>query len=317
MIPSIHTDMTKHKLNGVIAPILTPFNDDSSFNPELYLWHARWLLRQGIHFISPFGTTGEALSLSADERMRALDVLIDGGIDPARLMPGAGLCNLDDTRKLCLHAVNRGCAAVMTLPPFFFKNASDEGLYVYFSRLIEAVNHPDLRICLYHIPPLAGIGFTPSLAGRLATDFPDTVVAYKDSSGDFENTRAVIAAAPGIAVFPGAETFLRPGLESGAAGCISATCNVNPAGIRKVFDQITGAVEAGSVDRAEAEMKAIRKLIESYAPIPAMKGLLATCRSDERWRNVRPPLLSASSGETTSLIADLAGRLPDLEETIK
>ncbi len=305
--------MPNHKLTGVITPILTPFNDDLSFNPELYVRHAHWLLRQGIHFISPFGTTGEALSLSADERIRALDALIDGGIDPARLMPGAGLCNLHDTKKLCLHAVNRGCAAVMTLPPFFFKNASDEGLYVYFSRLIEAVNHPGLRICLYHIPPMAGIGFTPSLAARLATGFPETVVAYKDSSGDFENTRAVIAAAPGIAVFPGSETFLRPGLENGAAGCISATCNVNPAGIRRVFDLVTGAVD-DDPDPAEVEMKDIRKLIEGYAPIPAMKGLLAARRADERWRNVRPPLLPSSSGKTTDLIADLADRLPDLEE---
>ncbi len=308
--------MTNHKLTGVITPILTPFNDDLSFNAELYLRHAHWLLQQGIHFISPFGTTGEALSLSAGERIRALDALIDGGIDPARLMPGTGLCNLHDTKKLCLHAVNRGCAAVMTLPPFFFKNASDEGLHVWFSRLIEEVNHPGLRICLYHIPPMAGIGFTPSLAGRLATDFPGTVVAYKDSSGDFGNTRAVVAAAPGIAVFPGSETFLRPGLENGTAGCISATCNVNPAGIRRVFDMVTGAMSADP-DRAEAEMKDIRKLIEDYAPVPAMKGLLAVRRADERWRNVRPPLLPASAEKTSNLIADLADRLPDLQETIK
>ncbi len=308
--------MPNHKLAGVITPILTPFNDDLSFNPELYVRHARWLLQQGIHFISPFGTTGEALSLSAGERIRALDALIDGGIDPARLMPGTGLCNLHDTKKLNLHAVNRGCAAVMVLPPFFFRNASDEGLYVYFSRLIGEVDHPGLRICLYHIPPMAGIGFTPSLAARLATDFPETVIAYKDSSGDFENTRAVIAAAPGMAVFPGSETFLRPGLENGAAGCISATCNVNPAGIRGVFDRVTGAVDA-SPDRAEAEMKEIRKLIEGYAPIPAMKGLLAVRRSDERWRNVRPPLLSSSSEKTVNLITDLADRLPDLEDLAK
>ncbi len=303
-------------MSGVITPILTPFNDDLSFNFELYLRHAHWLLQQGMHYISPFGTTGEALSLTADERINALDALINGGIDPARLMPGVGLCNLSDTKKLCLHAVDRECAAVMALPPFFFKNASDEGLHVYFSRLIEKVDHPGLRICLYHIPPMAGIGFTPSLAGRLATDFPETVVAYKDSSGDFENTRAVIAAAPDIAVFPGAETFLRPGLENGAAGCISATCNVNPAGIREVFDIATGKI-AADLDRAEAEMKSIRNLIEGYVPIPAMKGLLAVRRSDERWRNVRPPLLPSSFEKTTNLIASLAGRLPDLKETIK
>lgn len=108
----------RKKMSGVVTPILTPFNDDLSFASDLYLAQARWLLEEGIHFISPFGTTGEALSMTVAERLAALDALIDGGIDPAVLMPGTGLCNLQDTAMLCRHAVERGCAAVMTLPPF-------------------------------------------------------------------------------------------------------------------------------------------------------------------------------------------------------
>ena len=73
-----HTRMT-----GVVTPILTPFNDDLSFNAELYVSHAHWLLANGIHYISPFGTTGEALSMSVSERISAVDALIDGGINPA------------------------------------------------------------------------------------------------------------------------------------------------------------------------------------------------------------------------------------------
>ena len=298
-------------MTGVVTPILTPFNDDLSFNPELYVSHAHWLLENGIHYISPFGTTGEALSMSVSERITAVDALIDGGINPAALMPGAGLCNLPETVELCRHAVQRGCAAVMTLPPFFFKNASDEGLYAHFVRLIETINSPDLKICLYHIPPMAGIGFTPALAGRLASEFPDTVVAYKDSSGDFENTRAVVAAAPNISVFPGAETYLRPGLEIGCAGCISATCNINPGAIRHVFDVATGAAE-GDLDQVTDAMVAFRKNVEGYAPIPAMKGLLAHSRADNRWRNVRPPLVAASEDQTAGLISKLGNSLPDL-----
>ncbi|WP_423906921.1 dihydrodipicolinate synthase family protein [Candidatus Spongiihabitans sp.] len=296
--------MMTTKMTGVIAPILTPFNDDLSFARELYVSHAHWLLQQGIHYIAPFGTTGEALSMSVGERISAVDTLIDGAIDPGVLMPGAGLCNLDDTVTLCRHAVQRGCAAVMTLPPFFYKNASDDGLYAYFVRLIEAVNNVRLKICMYHIPPLAGIGFTPDLARRLARNFPDAIVAYKDSSGDFENTQAVIAAAPNLAVFPGSETFLRSGLEYGAAGCISATCNVNPAGIRHVFDVATAAKQ-GDLDRVADEMAAFRKRIEGDALIPAMKGLLARQRGDRRWRNVRPPLLSVSEADTQALIDSL------------
>jgi len=303
--------MNKKKLAGVITPILTPFNNDLSLAPDLYVSHAHWLLDQGINYISPFGTTGEALSVSLKERMEALDILIKGGIDPSVLMPGTGLCNLEETKTLCLHAMDHGCAAVMTLPPFFYKNASDDGLYAYFVQLIETINRDDLKICMYHIPPLAGIGFTPELAGRLASNFPDIVVAYKDSSGDFENTKKVIEAAPGIAVFPGSETFLRDGMDNGGAGCISATCNVNPAGVRNVFDVRTGAKE-GDLDHLNDEMKTFRKNVEGYVPIPAMKGLLAEKRGDSRWRNVRPPILPAREKDTRELIKKLGDMLRPL-----
>ena len=298
-------------MKGVITPILTPFNDDLSLASDLYVSHAHWLLQQGMHYLSPFGTTGEALSMSVDERLAAVDALIDGGIDPARLMPGTGLCNLPETLRLCRHAVERGCAGVMTLPPFFFKNASDDGLYAYFDRLINTLDNPGLRICLYHIPPMAVVGFTPSLAGRLAQDFPDVVVAYKDSSGDFSNTQAVIAAAPSLSVFPGAETFLKDGVAAGGAGCISATCNVNPAAIRAVYDLATGDSD-GDLEAANDAMVSFRKNIEGYAPIPAMKGLLADQRGDDRWRHVRPPLLAANQAQTAALTELLGDSLPAL-----
>ena len=303
--------MNQTKMAGVTTPILTPFNDDLSFAPDLYIRHAAWLLENGIHYIAPFGTTGEALSMSLEERLAAVDALIDGGIDPAVLMPGAGLCNLPETLTLCRQALDRGCRAVMLLPPFFYKNASDDGLYAYFNRLIETLDRADLRICLYHIPPLAGIGFSPSLTGRLAREFPGTVIAYKDSSGNFDNTRAVIAAAPEISVFPGSELFLRQGLGHGGMGCISATCNVNPSGVRHTYDVATGAKE-GDLDRLNDEMTAFRKTVEGYAPIPAMKGLLAKLRNEPRWRNVRPPFLPAGEMDTKLLIEKLGKMLKPL-----
>ncbi len=113
-------NMNQEKMTGVTTPILTPFNDDLSFAPDLYVSHAAWLLDQGIHYISPYGTTAEALSMSVAERLTAVDQLIEGGIDPSVLMPGTGLSNLEETVTLCRHAVNHGCAAVMTLPPFFY-----------------------------------------------------------------------------------------------------------------------------------------------------------------------------------------------------
>ncbi len=296
---------------GVITPLLTPFNEDLSLALDLYQEHAHWLLAQGTHHLAPFGTTGEALSLSLEERLTALDALIDDGIDPARLMPGVGLCNLPETLTLCRHAVERGCVGVMTLPPFFYKNATEEGLYAYFDQLIHMVDEPDLRICLYHIPPMAGIGFSPMLAGRLAEQFPDVVVAYKDSSGDFNHLQAVLKAAPRLSVFPGAETWLWEGMKAGGAGCISASCNINPVAVRRVYDLIVGDQE-GDLAASNEAMVEFRRTIEGYAPIPAMKGLLAMGRAEPRWGNVRPPLQAVNETETTVLRTRLDDSLQPL-----
>ena len=188
------------------------------------------------------------------------------------------------------------------LPPFYIKPVSDEGLYAYFASLVEAVGGSGLKICLYHIPPMATTGFSPALTARLATDFPGIVVAYKDSSGDWENTLSIVDAAPDISVFPGSERFLRRGLENGCAGCISATCNINPAGIRAVYDAKTSHDSSSDLDRIEARMLSVRERVEGYAPIPVMKGVLSGQYGDNRWANVRPPLLPARDQDVAALI---------------
>lgn len=278
-------------MRGVIAPVLTPFADGRIAH-DLYIAHCRRVLEEDAHALAPFGTTGEATSVTVSERIAALEALVRAGLPPERLMPGTGLCALSDSVMLTRHAASLGCAAVMVLPPFFYVNASEDGLTRYFSELIEAVAMPGLRICLYHIPPMAGIGFSPELAARLAKMYPETVIALKDSSGDFANTEAVIAAAPELAVFPGSETYMLEGLRAGGRGCISATCNVNVVRIRAVYERAVSGDDDG-LDQANAAMIRVRKAFEARGPIPAMKALLAHKTGDSRWLNLRAPFLDA------------------------
>jgi len=285
--------MSSDRFKGVITPILTPYNDDMSIATDLYLTHAGDCLAAGSHYLSPFGTTGEALSNSARERMAVLEALITSGTArPDQLMPGTGLCSLEETLTLSRHAVDLGCAGVMTLPPFFYVGASDEGLYRYFSNLIEGVGSADLKICLYHIPQMSGMAVSPGLTARLNEAFPDTVVAYKDSSGNWDNTQAVIEAAPGVSVFPGSESFLLKGLALNGGGCISASCNSNVAAIRRLYEFGT----LGDTAQAAALEPAInrhRKAIEAAGLIPALKSLKAFQSGDARWLNLRAPLEAA------------------------
>ncbi len=295
------------RFGGVITPILTPYNDDMSIAQDLYLAHAAACLAGGAHYLSPFGTTSEALSNSSRERMEILELLISSGTaQAAQLMPGTGLCSLEETVTLTRHAVDLGCAAVMTLPPFFFVNAGDEGLYRYFSALIETVASDDLRICLYHIPQMAGIGISPTLAARLNRAFPDTVVAYKDSSGNWDNTKAVIEAAPGLSVFPGSESFIIQAMQIGGAGCISASCNSNVTAIRALYEQCA----AGDWDGAKSALDAVnlhRQAIQGGGLIPALKSLKAHQTGDARWRNMRAPLENAEA----AIGVEMAATLPE------
>lgn len=287
---------------GTIAPILTPFEDDGRIARDLWISHAKWVLGQGAHFLSPFGTTGEALSVSLRERMQALEWLVEAGIAPDRLMPGTGVTALPETVELSAHAVGLGCAAVMVLPSFFYTGAGDNGQARYYSELIEKVAKPSMRVILYHIPQNSGVPVSPALTARLSKAFPDTVVAYKDSAGDWNNTAAVIAAAPDISVFPSSEAQLTKGLASGAAGCISATVNLNAAAIRRLYD---AAREGEDVTEADAAVKAFRKVIQDAGLIPAMKAMLAVKSGDRRWLNLRAPHENATLENGQALIAAL------------
>lgn len=288
---------------GVIAPILTPFNDDYSIATDLYVAHARHLLDTGCAAIAPFGTTGEALSIGIDERIAAVRALIDGGIDPANMIAGTGLSNVADTVRLSRACLDMGCAAVMTLPPFYYKDVTEDGLYAYFAQLLAALG-PAARIFLYHIPPLAVVGIPPQLAARLHRDFPAEVVGIKDSSGDWSNTRALLDI-DGLIVYPGSELPLPDALELGAAGCISATANTNGAAIGRVVALYDG----GEPDAARAlhvEVARYREIIQEYAPIPAQKRLLAARTGDARWARVRPPLTAMTEQAGRELAARLA-----------
>ena len=286
------------EIRGVIAPILTPFNDDQSVASDLYVAHAKSLFEQGCAGIAPFGTTGEALSVGIDERIDAVRALIDGGIDPARMIPGTGLSNVVDTARLSRTCLDLGCAAVMTLPPFYYKGVTEDGLYEYFRQLIATIGS-DARIYLYHIPPIAIVGVPPALAARLHTDFPQQIVGIKDSSNDWENTRALLAI-DGMIVYPGSELPLIDALELGAPGCITATANINAGAIAAVVD----LYDQGDVTAARElheTVKRVRLLIQEHGPIPAQKRLLALATGDPRWANVRPPLTAMSEAAGRAL----------------
>jgi 4-hydroxy-tetrahydrodipicolinate synthase len=290
------------RIKGVLAPVITPFNADLSPDAQRFTAQCRWMLSQGSG-LAIFGTNSEANSLSVNERIALLDALLAADVDAARMMPGTGCCALTDTVRLSEHATKAGCAGVLMLPPFYYKDVTEEGLYRSFAEVIERVGDARLRIYLYHIPPVAVVGITPQLVERLLKAYPSAIAGMKDSSGDWNNTKIFLDAfaKSGFDVFVGSETFLLQNMQTGGAGCISATANVNPAAIDKLYREWRNA-DAGAQQEA---LNAVRKATGQYVMIPALKAVVAHYASDPVWATVRPPLVALPKDQAAKVIQDL------------
>jgi 4-hydroxy-tetrahydrodipicolinate synthase len=292
------------RIRGALSPVVTPFDSDFNPDPARFVVHCQWLVSQGSG-LAVFGTNSEANSLSLNERLALLDALLSAGVDPRRMMPGTGCCSLSDSVKLTEHAVKAGCAGVLMLPPFYYKGVSDEGLYRNFSEIIERVGDSRLRIYLYHIPPVAVVGITPNLVERLLKKYPTAIAGMKDSSGDWKNTKTFLDAfaKQGFDVFAGSESFLLANMRNGGAGCISATANVNPAAIDKLYREWQNA----DADAQQKALDVVRGTFgnSKYVMISALKAGIAQYTGDDQWCTVRPPLVELSKEQRASLAAEL------------
>ena len=293
------------RITGVLSPVVTPFKADFSPDAERFVRQCRWLLSQNVG-LAVFGTNSEANSLSVEEKVELLDRLVAAGLDPARMMPGTGHCALTDSVRLTAHAAKAGCGGVLMLPPFYYKGVSDEGLFRSFAEVIERVGDPRLRVYVYHIPPVSQVPITLTLIERLLKAYPGTVAGVKDSSGDWSNTKAMLDAfAPsGFDVFAGSETFLLANMRGGGKGCISATANVNPGPIARLYATWQGA----DADVQQARLDEIRGTFQKFPMIPALKAAIAHYGGDPAWATVRPPLVNLAADSAAALASELDKR---------
>jgi len=289
-------------LDGVWCPAMMPLDEKLEPDTRKFIDHCHFVLNEGCHGLVMFGTTGEANSFSVEERIRLLDAAIDAGLPADRMMVGTGCAALPDTVQLTRHAVDRGALGILMLPPFYYKDASDEALASSYDRVIEGVGTGDFRLVLYHIPDVSGVPITPELVDLIQARHPKTLSGIKDSTGDWDHSKMLISRFSDLAVFPGAENLVADGLEIGGAGCISAGCNVNASAIRALYET---ALKGDDVTAQHADVEKVRKILQRYALIPAMKQMIADARNDPGWTRLRPPLMPLSDSDAEALRADL------------
>ena len=299
------TAAQNNRPRGVFAAALTPLKDDLSPDIGATIGHYRWLLDEGCDGIVCLGTTGEANSFSLDERLALLDAL--GATDlPAKLVVGTGCCAVPDTVRLSKKALEIGAAGVLVLPPYYYKGVSDDGLYAAYAETIERIGDPALKLYIYHFPKMTALDIGLELIGRLIAAYPDNVVGLKNSSGDWDNIAAMIEAFPGFDVFAGSEEFLLPTLKSGGPGCMSATVNLLAPQSAEVYAKWQDAGADPGAEALQEHLTALRRTISQFAPIPAMKAMMARRSGQGSWAKVRPPLIALEAAQTERLAAALA-----------
>lgn len=293
-------------IRGVYCASATPLTADGEPDFERFKAHARQLIADGCNGIALLGTTGEANSFSISERQALLEAALSAGIAPDQLLPGTGQCAVPDTVALTRHALSLGVTGVVMLPPYYYKQPSDDGIFAAYARTIEKIGDNRLRVILYHIPQMSAVPLSHALIARLIEAFPRIVAGIKDSAGDFANMQKMVETFPGFTVLAGADPLMKPLLEAGGSGCITATSNIVAPQLATVFRHYADQERKADVDAAQERIVRLRTVSSTYGLIPTVKALLARRYADPAWANVRPPLMPLTEAQRAALDAAMA-----------
>ncbi|AVO36326.1 dihydrodipicolinate synthase family protein [Pukyongiella litopenaei] len=291
-------------MQGIVAAVPTPVDEDLSPMRQPFLDHCRWALANGCDGLNILGSTGEANSFDAATRRAVMGWAADA-LDVSRLMIGTGTPALADTIRLTLHADDLGYPVALVLPPYYYKPGTDDGLFRWFEALDSALTGRRIRIFFYNFPQMTGIGLPPGLIARLHRAHPQRFTGIKDSSGDLAWCRDLARRLPGFAVFPSSETSLEEAARSGFAGVISATVNLSAPLCGRVWAD-RARPDPALLDR----IGTIRTAISRHPLVPAVKYLVGRqLGQPAQWTNVVPPFTSLADGARRDLDHLFASRI--------
>lgn len=287
-------------MKGIYAAVLTPVDESLAPDAVRALPYYRQLLERGCDGLNLLGTTGEAMSFSAKQRVRFMEAMASSGLPMERTMAGTGAASLDDAVTLTGAAFACGFAAALIMPPFFFRDAGDDGILRFYAALFKRTNPPPNRVLLYNFPRMSGVAFRPPLVARLVAEFPQTIAGIKDSSNDARLQSEILQAHRGFAVFPGSESDLIAAKRRGDAGCISGSVALWP--------EIARAVFRDEDDVQARRLAQLRAALDGVPFIPAVRYLTARQRDEPEWECAMPPQRSLTAEERRVLRAECEGR---------
>jgi 4-hydroxy-tetrahydrodipicolinate synthase len=285
------------QLHGLYPALMTPIDAHGQLDTQRGIAHAKHLIASGCDGVTLFGTTGEGPAFSVQERKQFLDDLVRAGIPAQQIVVCSAAASNVDQIELGKHAVKHDCAAFLVLPPFFFRNPSEQGVIDAVAEVIDGIGAPNLAVILYHIPQLTTVHFTDAIIRALIARYPTQIFGVKDSAGNLDHALGLVKTFPTLKIFVGAEEHIAPTMSIGGAGSVCGLANIAPRLMSRIIKNPKNVSEQ---DRAT--IGKLLGLIGAYSFVNVFKIILAEQKNDAAWLRVRAPMAQLSQHDAQKIV---------------
>ena len=303
------------KISGVYCAVITPLKNNLSINPDLHLRHCQSLMQKGLDGLVIFGTNGEASSFSVTQKIKSIEFLLENRIDASNLLIGTGSSSLEDAIELTKFSVKIGAKASLTIPPFYFKNVTDDGVIAYYRNVIEQSGDNNFKFLLYNIPQHSGVTINFNIIENLLKLYPNNVVGLKDSTGDMDNMLKTIKYFNDFAVFCGNGALALHTSRRGGAGAITGDANITAKLLSFIMHNFRNEKQIENFENLQILIEKIRNVLNSHEQISLLKAYYSVADNMDEWNNVMPPLKridNPSNNKQVTALLDLVGQINNL-----
>lgn len=226
----------------LLTAMVTPFNANGSVNYEKAADLAEWLINNGSDGLVVAGSTGEAATMSAEEKLELFRVVVNRINKRVPVIAGTGSNNTADSVKMTKMAEAMGVDGALIVGPYYNK-PTQEGFYQHFAAVAQSTGLP---IIVYNVPGRTASNISPAIVARLAADF-ENIVAIKEAAGNVAQVAELYSVLPEeFTIYSGDDGLILPFMSVGATGLISVLSNIGSG----ILQDVMQAYEDGRVREA-------------------------------------------------------------------
>ncbi len=305
-----------HKISGVYGAAITPIKKDFSVNKDLYLRHCQSLMKKGLDGLVLFGTNGESSSFSIDQKEDTIQFLLDNRVDPKVIITGCGAPSLEEAIQSTKFSEKIGAKAALLMPPFYFKNVTDEGVINYYRHVIEETGSNDFKFLLYNIPQQSGVTINFNIIEALLKLYPNNVVGLKDSTGNLENMLKTIKFFNEFAVFCGNGALALHTSRRGGAGAITGDANITAKLLSFIIHNFKKENSIENFKDLQELLEKIRNVLGTHEQISLLKAYYSVADNLPEWNNLMPPLVNIENPSNNKQVTALLELVSQIDKLV-